>query len=375
MKNNFLASVMKVQSASYKTKRMAKFITKTLNKDGLGYTKDKYGNIYVTKGDADLYPTMVCHIDTVHDINDNVRIIQTGDKMFAIDSTNCHRIGIGGDDKVGIYITLCCLRRFDNFKAVFFLDEEVGCVGSSQADFDFFNDSTIVLECDRRGYGDFVTNISGTKLSDENLIDDIQDILDNYKYVTCNGGITDVGEIAEGNDVQVANMSCGYYEPHSDNEYIIISEVEKVKRMCIEILNKTMHKRYTMDKDNRVAYYDYNSYGWNGYDGWGGYDYHGYKTKVIGGTKASDNNGQGTAIINNNNDGYVDVSERCTECNGNHMLYDEYDDAFWCTSCGHYITAHELDMVREISDDTRDEIEEKLGYDPLFSNPNIHNHD
>ena len=243
MKNDFLASIMKVQSASYKTHRMAKFITKTLQKDGLGYSKDKYGNIYVEKGNADLYPTMVCHIDTVHAMNDNVRIVQTGDKMFSIDSSNCHRIGIGGDDKVGIYITLSCLRAFDNFKAVFYLDEEVGCVGSSQSDFNFFDNSTIVLECDRKGYGDFVTNISGTILSDDTLIDDIQVILDNYKYVTTNGGLTDVLEIAENTNIQVANISCGYYEPHTDNEYIVLSEVEKVRRMCIEILTQTKDKQ------------------------------------------------------------------------------------------------------------------------------------
>lgn len=363
MKNNFLASIMKVQSASYKTKRMAKFITKTLQKDGLGYSKDKYGNIYVTKGNADLYPTMVCHIDTVHDINDNVRIVQTGDKMFAIDSTNCHRIGIGGDDKVGIYITMCCLRKFDNFKAVFFLDEEVGCVGSSNADFSFFDDSTIVLQCDRRGYADFVTNISGTKLSNDKFIDDIQDILDNYRYVTCNGGITDVGEIAENNDVQVANMSCGYYEPHTDNEYIIISEVEKVKRMCMEIFNKTMDKRYTMDKDSRVSYY---SYGWDGYD-YGAYaGYNSYNNNIIHSTKASDNNGQGTAHYSE--DGYIEVQTQCNMCSNTHMLYDEFEDAFWCQNCGNYISAHDLDIECEISDDTRDEIDYKLGYDPLFTN-------
>ena len=367
MKNNFLASIMKVQSASYKTTRMAKFITRTLQKDGLGYSKDKYGNIYVTKGDADLYPTMVCHIDTVHDINDNVRIVQTGDKMFAIDSTNCHRIGIGGDDKVGIYITLCCLRHFDNFKAVFFLDEEVGCVGSSQADFQFFDDSTIVLECDRKGYGDFVTNISGTQLSDETFINDIQDILDNYRQVTCNGGITDVGEIAENNAVQVANMSCGYYEPHTDNEYIIISEVEKIRRMCIEILTKTQDKRYTMDLNSRVTYYSY-GYGY-GYHGWDGYGDH----NVVRSISPSQNNGQGTAKYEK--DEFIEIQQQCNDCQSTNMMYDEYEDAFWCTACGNYISAYELDLQCEITDETRDSIDKKLGYDPLFSNPNNHNHD
>lgn len=338
MKNNFLASIMRVQSTSYKTKRMAKFIIKTLKKDGLDYTKDKYGNIYVTKGNADLYPTMVCHIDTVHDINDNVRIVQTGDKMLAIDSTNCHRLGIGGDDKVGIYITLCCLRKFNNFKAVFFLDEEVGCVGSSNADFTFFNDSTIVLECDRKGYGDFVTNISGTKLSDNNFIEDIQDILDNYRYKTCNGGLTDVEEIASNTDVQVANISCGYYEPHSDNEYIIISEVEKVKRMCMEIFHKTVNTRYTMDKDSRVTYYDY------------GYNYAvmngGYRNNWDINKLNTETDGKGTAEYDIDNvdykDGYMVVKEECNECNNSEMLWDEYDDAYWCNQCGNYVSSQEL---------------------------------
>ena len=164
------------------------------------------------------------------------------------------RYGIGGDDKVGIYITLSLLQMFENFKAVFFLDEEVGCAGSSQADFTFFDDSSVVLECDRRNITDFVTSISGTKLSDDDLISDIQDILDRYKRVTCSGGITDVGEIADNNSVQVANMSCGYYDPHTDNEYIKISEVESTKQMCFEIFNRTQNKRYEMDLNNRTSY-------------------------------------------------------------------------------------------------------------------------
>tara|TARA_R110002124_G_scaffold145638_1_gene310946 strand:- start:2114 stop:3202 length:1089 start_codon:yes stop_codon:yes gene_type:complete len=350
MKNDFLASIMKVQSASYKTHRMAKFITKTLQKDGLGYSKDKYGNIYVEKGNADLYPTMVCHIDTVHDMNDNVRIVQTGDKMFSIDSSNCHRIGIGGDDKVGIYITLSCLRKFDNFKAVFYLDEEVGCVGSSQSDFNFFDNSTIVLECDRKGYGDFVTNISGTILSDDTLIDDIQVILDNYKYVTTNGGLTDVLEIAENTNIQVANISCGYYEPHTDNEYIVLSEVEKVRRMCIEIFTQTKDKQYTIDKDKRTVYYGYDH---SNYGMYGGFNSLGYGDKysqsVLKTIKPSDNSGMGSAIIDPepNEDGYYKTDSKCSECDNPNMMYDEYEDALWCMNCGEYVSSYELELRQE----------------------------
>ena len=339
MKYNLLASVMRVQTSSYKTERMSAFIIKHLHKHKLGFTKDKYGNIYVTKGHADLYPTMVCHIDTVHGINDNVRVMKSGDKMFTIDSTNCHRIGIGGDDKVGIYITLQCLEKFDNFKAVFFLDEEVGCKGSSQADFEFFDDSTIVLECDRRGYGDFVNNISGIKLCDDTLIDDIQSILTNYKYKTCNGGITDVGEIAENTKVQVANMSCGYYEPHTDDEYIVISEVELVYKMCVEILTITDGKAYRIE-DDRISYTGYGGYG--GYD-WN-YGWNGHNRKI-----GSYNNGFGTAAYTQEEieeDAFLHpISETCNHCCFDQLIYDEYEDSYYCNNCQMYLTEQDVDKI------------------------------
>ena len=56
-------------------------------------------------------------------------------------------------------------------------------------------------------------------------------------------------------------------------------------------------------------------------------------------------------------------------------MYDEYEDAFWCGSCGNYISAHELDMQVEITEDIRDEIDSQLGYDPLFNNYNTENYD
>lgn len=352
--NQNLIKVMNVQSTSYKTERMQRFIKKEIAKMNLGHTTDKYGNIYVTKGDADLYPTMVCHIDTVHDINNDVQVVQLDDVLLAIDTKTMKRYGIGGDDKVGIYITLELLKQFDNFKAVFFLDEEVGCVGSSQADFKYFDDSTIVLECDRRGYNDFVTSISGTKLSDETLHNDIDDILTKYGRVKCNGGITDVGEIAEENTVQVANMSCGYYDPHSDNEYIIISEVESTKQMCYEILSKTSDKRYEIQLDNRTAYgvsYGRGAYtGYGGYSGYGGYDYYdawdnGPKYKV-----------KNEALESTNTDSFK-TQTNCPCCNENEVWYDDYEEEFFCLSCHTYVDVDagsvtiDAEYMKELTDE------------------------
>lgn len=322
---------MSVQSASYETKRMKRFIKKELAKMDLGHTCDSYGNIYVTKGDADLYPTMVCHIDTVHEINDDVKVIQVDDKLLAIDTTDCKRYGIGGDDKVGIYITLQMLKHFDNFKAVFFLDEEVGCVGSSQADFTFFDDSTIVLECDRKGINDFVTSITGTTLSDDTLHQDIDHILTKYNRRKVNGGITDVGEIAEKNTVQVANMSCGYYDPHTANEYIIISEVESTKQMCIEILTATMDKRYEMNIKDRITYHSPSMYNYNHWS------YQKKNQPVINpGIDIWDDYGYEKNCMK--------LENTCPCCNAQDVWYDDYEQDYYCLNCHKYV---DIDSIKE----------------------------
>lgn len=255
---NILQKILSTQSASYETERMQATIISILDQLQLGYTQDKYRNIYVTKGNADLYPTMVCHIDTVHEINDHVTIQRVNDNLYAFDTHLMQQYGIGGDDKVGIYITLKCLMHFDNFKAVFFLDEEVGCIGSSNADHTFFDDSTIVLQCDRQGYEDFVNQIGNVKLFDDTLLNDIQSTLTYYGRKVTTGGLTDVKTIASNNNVQVANMSCGYYNPHSDTEYINITDMNDTLEMCVRIFTITAHKRYTIE--NRISSYSISKY-------------------------------------------------------------------------------------------------------------------
>lgn len=341
-----LETVMSVQSESYNSVRMETFIKRTLSNMELGYTTDKYGNIYVTKGNAELYPTMVCHIDTVHDINDNVVVMQIDDNMFALDKVKMQRYGIGGDDKVGIYITLSLLSTMENFKAVFFKDEEVGCIGSSKADHSFFDDSTIVLQCDRQRIGDFVNEISGRKLFDKELENDIIHTLEKYNRKVVSGGITDVGQIAEKNEVQVANMSCGYYDPHSDNEYIKVSEVESTKQMCWEILTKTKDKRYTIDLATR---YTFPTYAWTGnYLGYGRESIHNhnfrrddqyYNGNTWDNNDAWDNTPvfpKSEVIEQEPQFDHIKLEEPCIECDSE-VWYDDYEEKYFCMGCHDYV--------------------------------------
>tara|TARA_R100000734_G_C3317892_1_gene111441 strand:+ start:1721 stop:2776 length:1056 start_codon:yes stop_codon:yes gene_type:complete len=265
-----LCKLVTIQSASYQTKVMMRYIKGVVQSiGGCTMSFDDYGNMYVTKGSGP-YPAMVCHTDTVHDIvKEPIASAVIKGNIVAFKTISMEQVGTGGDDKVGIHITLELLKERENMKAVFFLDEEVGCIGSSSCDFKFFDDCLFVLECDRRGDTDFVNSISGTELYGNDFAEAIKVILQKHNRTTCSGGMTDVLEIAYETDLPVANMSCGYYKPHSDEEYININDVISTYELCLDIF-KYINIKHSYNK-KRTSYFK--GYNYGNYNNWGhGYD-------------------------------------------------------------------------------------------------------
>ncbi len=255
MKNR-LKEILAIQSESYNQVLVYDYIVKRLKAIGADWY-DYNGCIYATKGIADSYPCMVSHMDTVHDIGDDLTVIEVDGKLTGFDKTTMRQTGIGGDDKVGIYIALECLEHFDFIKAVFFRDEEVGCEGSYNPDVKYFDNVNFALQCDRKGYGDFITSASGTKLSGHDFQNDIKPILDRYKYKFESGMMTDVMALKEsGISCAMANMSCAYYNPHTSYEYVSIVGVKWVLQMVMEIITSFGEVRYTC-KYKKKSYYGY----------------------------------------------------------------------------------------------------------------------
>lgn len=244
MDKNLLFRVLSVQTYSRKTRRMEQFILRWVAeqaKAGMEITcqRSGSGNIYVTKGFGPVYPTIVAHTDTVHDIvrNDEYQVRSNGKVMWAMNPKTGQETGIGGDDKVGIFVALSMLRDLPNAKAAFFVDEEVGCVGSSLAAMEFFADSAFVIQCDRKGNDDFVDRIMGTELYGEEFSEAIKSTLGRFDYSETVGGMTDVWQLKElGLDVAAMNMSCGYFSPHSRWETVGIPDVQRcydvVQTLC-----------------------------------------------------------------------------------------------------------------------------------------------
>lgn len=199
------------------------------------WEQDKAGNLYLTKGEGP-YPCVVSHMDTVHAITGNgIAVVRLGDRLTGLDPVTMVQTGIGGDDKCGIYAALHLMKTLPSCKAVFFVDEEIGCVGSWNCDLSFFKDCKYVLQADRRGNSDFVDDISGP-LTSHRFDQDVAPILKRFGYKPCCGMMTDVEALRDQQvGVSVCNMSAGYYNPHQDCEYIDLVDLENVVRLMLAI--------------------------------------------------------------------------------------------------------------------------------------------
>lgn len=251
-------------SPSGNEKKMKKFIKWWLksNVPTATIVTDQIGNIYVTKGEAETYPCLAAHLDQVQKIHSkDFEAIEAKDVILGFSKKSRQQQGLGADDKVGVWINLKCLQKYDTIKAVFFVGEEIGCVGSARCDMSFFNDCRYVIQCDRRGSSELITSIGGwTNLCSPEFIKDIQPDL--YGYREEQGLITDVGELKErGLKVSAINLSCGYYQPHTDHEFVIKSEVINCLRF-VEHIIETCTKVYPHEDDDYCFFR-------NGIDGWG----------------------------------------------------------------------------------------------------------
>lgn len=202
--------------------------------------EDSFGNIFITKGVAGSYPCVTAHLDEVH-VPTERNIVVEGDMIYAVDSQG-ERVGIGADDKNGLWIINHLLHAKPVLKVALFVQEErdgemVGCRGSRDCSLDFFNDVRYVLAVDRKGDSDVVTVGKG----DIRLCDDAMfpvAVLQRYGYECVSGGRTDVVALKErGLQAPCCNIGCGYYNAHKTDEYTVFSHVEKALAFVSELID------------------------------------------------------------------------------------------------------------------------------------------
>lgn len=201
---------------------------------------DTVGNMLITKGNATEYPCIVSHYDQVHDPIESLELLETKDgTLLAIDNITMERVGVGGDDKCGILACILALTDLDTCKVAIFSREEVGCQGSSHVDMSFFEDCSVCIQGDRRGYGEIIRHTNGVRVLSREYEGYIDDIRKGYACEYATGTLTDVGELKiQGMTCPAMNIGIGYYDAHSGNEYVILEEMWLAIDMILEIAKR-----------------------------------------------------------------------------------------------------------------------------------------
>jgi putative aminopeptidase FrvX len=283
---NRFKSLLSIPSKTYMEEGMVEYIMDVLETmEGVKSFRDEYNNVYAVKGElneGEFYPMFIAHTDTVHNIVPEIVVKEeqstkptTYGKTF--DNTvhdilkaytpEGHPTGIGGDDKAGIFIALELLRVLPKVKIGLFVSEETGCHGSQKCDVDFLKDVGYAVQFDAPG-DHLITRICwGIKLYDDNgeFIKIAKSTFESWMDTVASEQThpyTDVSQIKQKGDFSCINFSCGYYNMHSSQEFVVIKDVENAIFMAEDLVNKLGYKKYEY---KYVPYkYDWKAYGYYG---------------------------------------------------------------------------------------------------------------
>ena len=283
MENNTLKRFMEllsVPSKTYHEDRMVNYLMGVISKmDGVSVYNDDYGNIYATKGilATGYYPMFIAHTDTVHEMVEEIIVVKTllpkpNTFGMTFDPTVQHKslkaitpdgdpTGIGGDDKCGIFICLELLEKLEYCKVGLFVSEETGCVGSSKCDVNFLNDVGYAVQFDAPGDALITELCSGVRLFEQNgeFINQVLPVIESAmgtKMFRQSHPYTDVSQIKKKGDFSCINISCGYYNMHTPNEFIVVEDVEKAIDAGLNIVEKLGYNKfeYSYEKPSHLQY-------------------------------------------------------------------------------------------------------------------------
>lgn len=217
---------------------------------------DEYGNIFIGFNEKSAgLPILVAHTDNV-----------LGADKTPVFDLSCRYLrgvknGIGFDDKAGIMaiITLWQYFKEQKFRIIFPANEEVGGVGSENMADDWFVDAKWILELDRKGNNDFIQVSGGTRLCSDSFAQKFIDM----GFKKAEGVFTDVNVFKPRADwINMANLSIGYYEPHTDKEYLDTVAFEKIINKVAQFIEKDYD--FEDDKpDPEPIYKSSNGWYWN----------------------------------------------------------------------------------------------------------------
>lgn len=233
---------------------MQEFLFKYATEHGLQAHIDNKGNIYLQKGSLEkgrFFPCLVAHMDTVH--SRQIPFIEANKKIpLQTEVVNGNHLifaedfGLGGDDKAGIVIALTIMEMLPACKAVFFVEEEIGCGGSEVAELSWFRDVGYIIAFDAPSRNCASWSCGGELLFDKTFYEKFLRELGN-KYGLTNyeaHPYTDVMMLRMNTCLACMNFGAGYYNHHTSIEYVVAEDMDQAVAMGLHLINRLGNKEY-----------------------------------------------------------------------------------------------------------------------------------
>lgn len=201
---------------------------------------DTYGNLLgdLKCGDGRGATILLsAHMDTVRNVYKDRKLIENNGVISS------SKGALGADDRAGIAIILEVLKNLENLsfngniKVAFSREEEIGCVGASKIDKNFYKDVDLAIVCDRRGNRDIVVGTFGIPFCCNNVGNFMEDVakLADMEWKCVEGGISDAMVFAE-NGINSINLSVGFYNEHTDKEYVVLDDMRDTVKLILQTI-------------------------------------------------------------------------------------------------------------------------------------------
>lgn len=219
---------------------------------------DLYGNLIAERGKGNK-PLIIAHVDINQDNEYIPTLVRIND--YLIGFFEGMQMGVGHDDKVGIYFALKFAAETNVPLCIIFTkDEEVGCIGTLNLNYDFSN-INLAVQLDRRGNSDISEYTNGVEVVSTEFKKLCKPYLKDHNFKFTRTIYTDVGELKSSHKVDFCcvNISCGYYNEHTNNEYLKITEFNNSYIFASKLLTNLGNKKQYHKYEDKIYFDKFNS--------------------------------------------------------------------------------------------------------------------
>lgn len=262
-----LISILKIEnSTNFKNEdnEMIYYIKDRLTTMGITFEEQitKYShNIFSIH---DNRPLICCHTDSMKMTSADAKFkknsgshplsVFENDKGQIVAKRDNKKSVLGGDDGCGIFILLNLLENGEDISFAFFSNEEMGMYGSRLFPKERLATIPYCLVIDRMGNDNIICskNNYGSKEFEDALVE----VGAQYGFHQQRGFCSDADSLRE--YISCANLSCGYYDAHSCNEYVIYDDVIKTFEYVTNIIREFNGREFPKNTNLASAFIEEN---------------------------------------------------------------------------------------------------------------------